>query len=647
MMAIKMKMGGKKFKSQKRKQIKKVKIPESKKPKDNDMDDEWEEIDDDNDESESSSHDSDGEESIMDATTHKKTLESLKDKDPEFYEYLQKHDKQLLDFNDDQELPSEGDYDDDDVGQNLDDEDSIEETTRNVTIDNVKEWKQILQNPTTKANCLMAIKSSIKAFRKSVQQTQDISDQMLMKPMAVMNPSLFNMIINTCLVDLLPAISYYLSIKNDDSQNKDETMKCQLFDPRRSRNWKRILSSMKIYLTDILKMISSLSIEARLSFERHVLELLPYYQVFPHLLKRIIRYSIQEWHSSQEERSRVLSFLILYRAIRVIRSNKNHMTNTELQTLINHLLRQLYMTYAVTSKTTNEITITKIQFMRNSLVELYQLEPMISYQQCFIFMRQLTINLRKSIMVKEKDALKRVHNWQFIHSLNLWSQLIGTSLKQNDLFGQLLMPVTNISLETLRLFSAFKYVPYRLQIIESLIKLSSESGHFIPILRTFREIIVQLAQNKNEIILKNKIKNKKKKKETKPMEIVKKKEPKSANKIINLNVTLKISKEQTFEMDFIQKVVDRIYELLLYYLKSISHLISFPEIILIFHGECSKLIKSIPYARGQTMMRQLMDKCDKNAQFIVERREKQNLNGKLKELIDQQRIVSVYIICIL
>lgn len=640
MMAIKMKMGGKKFKSQKRKQIKKVKIPESKKPKDNDMDDEWEEFDsNDNDESESSSHDSDGEESIMDATTHKKTLESLKDKDPEFYEYLQKHDKQLLDFNDDQELPSEGDYDDDDddVGQNLD-EDSTEETTRNVTIDNVKEWKQILQNPTTKANCLMAIKSSIKAFRKSVQQTQDISDQMLMKPMAVMNPSLFNMIINTCLVDLLPAISYYLSIKNDDSQNKDETMKCQLFDPRRSRNWKRILSSMKIYLTDILKMISSLSIEARLSFERHVLELLPYYQVFPHLLKRIIRYSIQEWHSSQEERSRVLSFLILYRAIRVIRSNKNHMTHTELQTLINHLLRQLYMTYAVTSKTTNEITITKIQFMRNSLVELYQLEPMISYQQCFIFMRQLTINLRKSIMVKEKDALKRVHNWQFIHSLNLWSQLIGTSLKQNDLFGQLLMPVTNISLETLRLFSAFKYVPYRLQIIESLIKLSSESDHFIPILRTFREIIVQLAQNKNEIILKNKIKNKKKKKETKPMEIVKKKEPKSANKIINLNVTLKISKEQTFEMDFIQKVVDRIYELLLYYLKSISHLISFPEIILIFHGECSKLIKSIPYARGQTMMRQLMDKCDKNAQFIVEHREKQNLNGKLKELIDQQRI---------
>ncbi|OTF73900.1 nucleolar complex protein 2-like protein, partial [Euroglyphus maynei] len=200
------------------------------------------------------------------------------------------------------------------------------ETTLNVTIDNVKEWKQILQNPTTKANCLNAIKSSIKAFRKSVQQTQDSSDQMLMKPVAVMNPSLFNMIINNCLADLLPAVSHYLRLKDPDSKNDDETLKCQLFDPRRSRNWKQIMPSMKMYLTDVLKMMSTLSIEARLSFERHVLELIPYYQVFPHLLKRIVRYSIQEWHSSQEERSRVLAFLILYRAIRVIQSNDSHMT---------------------------------------------------------------------------------------------------------------------------------------------------------------------------------------------------------------------------------------------------------------------------------------------------------------------------------
>ena len=35
------------------------------------------------------------------------------------------------------------------------------------------------------------------------------------------------------------------------------------------------------------------------------------------------------------------------------------------------------------------------------------------------------------------------------------------------------------------------------------------------------------------------------------------------------------------------------------------------------------------------MMKQLMDKCDKNAQFIIENRKSKNLYyGKLKDLID-------------
>lgn len=43
--------------------------------------------------------DSDSGESDMDPTEHKKSLKNLAEMDPEFYAFLEKNDKQLLDFN--------------------------------------------------------------------------------------------------------------------------------------------------------------------------------------------------------------------------------------------------------------------------------------------------------------------------------------------------------------------------------------------------------------------------------------------------------------------------------------------------------------------------------------------------------------------
>lgn len=323
--------------------------------------------------------------------SHKKTLESLKEKDPEFFEYLQKNDKELLEF------------DDDDIGdiENLlpednDEDDKNDKEDINLTIAKVNEWKIILQNPNSKANCLLAIKSIIKAFRKILMQTTDNSDKV--ESINIVNPKLFNLVINTSIVDLLPALNNYLDLnKNNPKEDEKEIV---IVDPRQSAKWKRVMPAVKTYLTDVLKMMYALSANSRIIFERHILELILYYNTFPHLLKRVIRCFINEWYSG-EERNRVLAFLILYRVIRYTQSN-THLKETEQQNLINYILRQLYMAYMVTSKNTNENTINQIVFMRNSLVELYNLDYTIAYQQAFIFMRQLTINLRKSVDTKEK-----------------------------------------------------------------------------------------------------------------------------------------------------------------------------------------------------------------------------------------------------
>ena len=352
----------------------------------------------------------------MDAASHQRTLERLQRKDPEFYQYLQQHDRELLAFNAD---------DDDDEEEDLEEDPAQEEETASmpeekVTLARVEQWRSVLQGTTAnKADCLTAIRSLVRAFRLAVAQTTD-SERTNVRDW-LSSAQLFNAVINTALTDLLPAMLRFLRMQNilnnkaDQQQEEQEQLietgqSTQFYDPRRSRNWKRLLGSVKIYLTDVLKMMDALGLEARVSFERHCLELIPFFNAFPHLTKRLIKRTIGEWSSittaadqqKDDQRHRVLAFLILHRLIRAIAAN-DHLNRCERQALISQLLRRLYLSYVTVAKSTNEFTLAQIGFMKNSLAELYQLaDAQLAYQHAFIFLRQLAINLRKSELTKQK-----------------------------------------------------------------------------------------------------------------------------------------------------------------------------------------------------------------------------------------------------
>lgn len=243
-----------------------------------------------NEESESSSEDE-----LEAIVNYKKTLEDLKDKDSEFYEFLQKNDKQLLDFDiSDEEVDEESDLDIDSNEKGLKNEFSIKQ---------IDELSEKLRQKSD----IEAIKSVVRSFRRVVEQTDGQKED------HTIDTEVFNAIVNLCLIDLLPAIFRLLKLPPIGS---NEATDGRTIDPTKARNWKKVIAVMKCYLTDVVKMVSFVSDDSlKSSLLRHILHLVPFIIRFPHLIKKVLKQTIVLWSESNET-NRILAFICILRLIR-------------------------------------------------------------------------------------------------------------------------------------------------------------------------------------------------------------------------------------------------------------------------------------------------------------------------------------------
>lgn len=90
--------------------------------------------------------------------------------------------------------------------------------------------------------------------------------------------------------------------------------------------------------------------------------------------------------------------------------------------LIIYLLFQLmYVKFISNSKFVSVQTLPAITFMRRSLTEMFALDPSVSYQHAFLYIRQLAIHLRNAITLN-----KKVFTWNLIYLLNHFTNTIYT-----------------------------------------------------------------------------------------------------------------------------------------------------------------------------------------------------------------------------
>ena len=353
----------------------------------------------------------------------------MKDNDPEFFKFLKENDKELLDFNesssededDDEEkvhrppealevASDESDFEDDAV-------DDEKEGSKVLTPKLIDKWsEQIKEKPDIKiiGTVIQAFRNAIEAITDSDEtekQEQEVSKGKKNKKKTKPKENekyvcksgggaTFNSIARLCLSELSIAISKVLKIENVESK--------QGKDPRKSKSWGKLNKYLKMYTMDLTKLLKSGGgsgepgsvVSAVL---KHVHGLIPYYSVLPKSSKILIRNLITLWSSHKEESVRVLSFMCLLRLARRAskvndKSNENDIDIDSDGTQLESIMKQMYMAYIRNVKFTSPNSWPLINFMRRSLAEIYNLDPVLAYRYAFVYIRQLTIHLRNAML---------------------------------------------------------------------------------------------------------------------------------------------------------------------------------------------------------------------------------------------------------
>jgi nucleolar complex protein 2 len=412
----------------------------------------------------------------------KGAMAALKDKDPEFYKFLQENDPEALEFDENADFSEIDDLSgsDDEGGQpkkkQKKEKKSKTETEedRELTQAMIAKWKGSM----AETHSLRAARQTVIAFRCAAHLNEDDEDNQ--QRYTITNADAFHDILVVALKHIPAVLQHHLPVK--------ESASGKLYVNTETKKFKTLSMLVKSFTSSIIRLLGSLSDEATLKLTLSALQpLLPYLLSFRKLLKVMIKTVVAFWSQpASKDTTRITAFLVMRRLMVVGDKGVREV-----------VLKAAYQGLVQGSRVTNVNTIQGINLMKNSAAELWGIDQSLGYTTAFSFIRQLAIHLRNSIVNNKNDSYRNVYNWQYVHSLDFWSCVLSehcSPLKEAEAGKEsqlklLIYPLVQVTLGAMRLIPTALYFPLRFQLIRSLLRLSRATDTYIPLASILLEVL--------------------------------------------------------------------------------------------------------------------------------------------------------------
>ncbi|KAJ1732056.1 Nucleolar Complex 2 protein [Coemansia biformis] len=541
----------------------------------------------DDDEEEDGSGDDGSADSDDEEDEFKKNLEAMKEKDPKFFEFMQKNDPgalKILEQNSDGDEP-ESDAEMEDADEDADEaaQEAAQEagaTGTEVTSKMLSTWEREIATD----NSIRALKKLLLALYAASHMESE-NDGAGNTPFRIQGMRIFNKTVSTSIRVAPKAIGHYAPIVNGKIDGK-------------TKKWKVVRALIKSYLASLLELLRQMSDPAMIQYLiKECDRVVPYFATFARFTRDLVKELLRLFGSAAaDDGVRILALLTLRKLVAASPAG-----------IVDMALKGMYLTYVRTSNVKTLASLTTIQLMRNCGVELFSHDAKASYQHAFVYIRQLAIHLRNSMQLRSKESFRAIYNWQFINSLAFWVEVLATYCGDRaeeapelcSTLESLVYPVTQVILGVVRLVPTAKYFPLRIHCLNMLLRLSSATGVYIPILPLAIEVLESA-------------------------EFLGRRPLKSTLKPPQLDAQLKAPKEYEHTRVYLEAVLESIFGLLADAIASQSVRIAFPEWVVPATLQLRRWRKRVgsSWARFSKQLQGLLERIDQTSRLVQQHRNK-------------------------